>query len=182
VSRLLNGIVRVNRSLQVDEPRFWSLIELAWQPVAEAGEFRRHLAGRKLTWEQSKELRSPLRAFVQALQQELDQLPPEELLAFDPILERKLYDLDRAEVHRYTNGSDDGFLYARGFIVAAGQAYYEAVHANPSLAVRDVECEEMCFLAERLYREKFGAAPRSGISKGTGSNKAGWSRKAGPGD
>ncbi len=49
----------------------------------------------------------------------LDKLPAEELLAFDRILERNQYDIDCAEIHENIDGSDDGFLYARGFIVAA---------------------------------------------------------------
>jgi hypothetical protein len=151
------------------------LIESAWQPVGDAGEFRRHLAGRKLTWEESLPLRVPIRAFVKALREVLERLSSEELLAFERILERKLYDLDRAEVHHYIGGSNDGFLYQRGFIVAAGRAYYEAVHANPALAVRDLlECEDMCFVAEHMYREKFGEVPESGISKGSCSNEAAW--------
>jgi hypothetical protein len=155
------------------------LIESAWQAVGDAGEFRRHLAGRKLTWEESLPLRLPVRAFLRALERELDRLPSEELLAFERMLKRKLYDLDRAEVHHYIGGSDDGFLYQRGFIVAAGRAYYEAVHANPALAVRDLlECEDMCFVAEHMYRKKVGEVPKSGISKGSCSNKAAWPKKA----
>jgi hypothetical protein len=156
------------------EDRFWSLIEVAWQPLGAAGAFRFELAGRTLAWEETRALRPPLRDFLRELRRELDDLPAEELLAFDRILERKLYDLDRADVHRHTGGSDDGFLYARGFIVAAGRRYYDTVNADPAAAVQDLDCEEMCFLASRLYREKFGLAPLSDISIATGSNAAGW--------
>ena len=95
-------------------------------------------------------------------------------MEFDRILERKLYDIDRAEIQEHTDGSDDGFLYCRGFIVAAGAGYYDAVNADPSVAIMDLECEEMCFLSWHLYREKFGEMPDSGISRESGSNKAGW--------
>ena len=64
----------------------------------------------------------PKAVVVPALQAALDLLPKDELLQFDRILERKLYDIDRSEIHEYTDGSDDGFLYCRGFgigIVAA---------------------------------------------------------------
>ena len=80
------------------------------------------------------------------MKERLDELPADELLAFDRILERKLYHIDRAEIQEHTDGSDDGFLYARGFIVAAGKDYYEAVDANPAVAMMDMECEEMCYL------------------------------------
>ncbi len=44
-------------------------------------------------------------------------------MAFDRMLERKLplYNVDRQEIQEVTDGSDDGFLYARGFIVALGE-------------------------------------------------------------
>ena len=111
---------------------------------------------------------------VAALQKRLNSLSAEELLAFDRILERKLYDIDRADIHEYTDGSDDGFLYCRGFIVAIGREYYEAVRANPSVAICDAECEEMCYLSWNLYRKKFGEMPRSGISRESNSNTEGW--------
>ncbi|MET8089612.1 hypothetical protein [Micromonospora sp. NPDC005220] len=50
----------------------------------------------------------------------------------DPVVERKLHDIDREDIHEVTDGSDDGFLYARGFIVALGRAYYEAVRTRPA--------------------------------------------------
>jgi hypothetical protein len=48
-------------------------------------------------------------------------LPGDELATFDRILERQLYEIDRADIHAATGGSDDGFLYSRGFVVALGQ-------------------------------------------------------------
>jgi hypothetical protein len=111
---------------------------------------------------------------VPALQEQLAGLPAAELLAFDRILERKLYDIDRADIHEQTDGSDDGFLYCRGFIVGMGRGYYEAVRANPDRAVVDAECQAMCYLPWHLYRERFGEVPPSGISRETQSNQAGW--------
>jgi Protein of unknown function (DUF4240) len=108
------------------------------------------------------------------LRKRLERLSADELLAFDRILERKLYDIDRAEVQQHTDGSDDGFLYARGFIVAAGRDYYEAVNANPAIAMMDLECEDMCYLPWHLYQEKFGDIASSDISRESCSNRAGW--------
>lgn len=82
--------------------------------------------------------------------------------------------MDRAEVQEHTDGSDDGFLYARGFIVAAGRAYYDAVNADPSVAVMDLECEEMCYLSWHLYLDKYGEIPASGFSRESFNNTAGW--------
>lgn len=158
----------------MDETRFWSLIETAWQAVGGKAKARQKLAAGKLSDEKAEELVEALGAVVPALREQLDRLPADELLAFDRLLERKLYDIDRQEVQEHTDGSDDGFLYARGFIVAAGRGYYDAVNADPARALMDLECEEMCYLPWHLYREKFGEAPRSDISRESCSNRAAW--------
>ncbi|MEV4137154.1 DUF4240 domain-containing protein [Dactylosporangium sp. NPDC049742] len=99
-----------------------------------------------------------------------------ELTDLDRVVERQLYQLDRQEVHEHTDGSDDGFLYCRGFIVAAGRDFYGAVQADPAVAVMDAECEEMCYFFAHLHDERFGVYPDtgSGISRETGSNRDGW--------
>src|SRR3982751_1746731 len=111
-----------------------------------------------------------LEEVIPALRESLEQLPSPELLAFDRILERKLYDIDRSEIQEHTDGSDDGFLYCRGFIVAAGKAYYDAVNTDPSRAMMDLECEDLCYLSARVYLKKFGEMPDSGISRESVSN------------
>ena len=156
------------------EKRFWVLIEAAWQVVGGKAKARQKLAEGKLSEEKAEALMESLGEVIPALTDLLGKLTAVELLEFDRILERKLFAIDRADVHAYTDGSDDGFLYARGFIVAAGHAYYEGVNANPAVALMDLECEELCSLPWHLYREKFGEAPASGISRGSFSNKAGW--------
>lgn len=158
----------------MDENLFWSLIEAAWQTADGQVKARQRLADGKLSDEKAEELAEALEEVIPALRGLLDELPAAELLAFDRILERKLYAIDRAEVQERTDGSDDGFLYARGFIVAAGRGYYEAVNADPGKALMDLDCEEMCYLPWQLYREKFGNVPDSGISRESCSNKAGW--------
>src|ERR1051325_3298339 len=108
----------------MDEKQFWSMIEAAWQEVEGSSATRKKLAQGKLGEDGATELaEQSLGEFVPALQASLERLSKDELLQFDRILERKLYDTDRADIHEHTDGSDDGFLYARGFIVAAGQAY-----------------------------------------------------------
>ena len=158
----------------MNDKRFWSLIEAAWQSVGGRAKDRQKLAEGKLSEGKAEALMETLGEVVPALTDLLGQLSAPELLEFDRILERKLYAIDRAEVQEHTDGSDDGFLYARGFIVAAGAGYYEAVHADPSVAMMDLECEEMCYVSWHLYRDKFGDMPDSGISRETCSNKAGW--------
>jgi hypothetical protein len=159
----------------MDENRFWSMIETAWRTVGGKARSRQRLAEGRLSEEGAYSLQEALDAdVVPALQELLAGLPAEELLAFDRLLERKLYDIDRADIQERTDGSDDGFLYCRGFIVGMGRAYYEAVRANPDRAVVDAECEAMCYLSWHLYRERFGEVPPSGLSRETGSNAAGW--------
>ena len=99
-----------------------------------------------------------------------------ELTDLDRVAERKLHDLDREEIHEHTDGSDDGFLYCRGFIVAVGREFYLAVNADPSLAVLDADCEQMCYFFAHLHAERFGnySDIGSGISRESGTNPNGW--------
>jgi hypothetical protein len=158
----------------MDEGRFWSLIESAWQAVGGKSKARARLAQGKLSEGQAEELWESLDEVIPALKEALDRLSAEDLLAFDRILARKLFEIDRAEIQEHTDGSDDGFLYCRGFIVAAGRGYFDAVNVDPSKAMMDQECEEMCYLPWHLYREKFGEMPPSGLCRETGSNAACW--------
>ena len=159
----------------MDDIRFWSMIETAWGGAGGKTKARQRLAEGKLSEDRAYALQEVLEEVViPALQEQLTELADDELLAFDRILERKLYDIDRADIHERTDGSDDGFLYCRGFIVGVGREYYEAVRANPDRAVVDAECEAMCYLSWHLYHERFGEVPPSGISRETQSNSAGW--------
>jgi hypothetical protein len=164
----------------MDENRFWSMVEAAWDTVGGKTKSRRRLAEGRLSEDRAFELQEELDEVVPALREQLDGLSADELLAFDRILERKLYDIDRADIHERTDGSDDGFLYCRGFIVAMGQDYYEAVRANPAVAVTDAEYEELCYLSWHLHHEKYGEVPPSGLSRETQSNSAGWPSETTP--
>jgi hypothetical protein len=158
----------------MEESQFWSMVETAWQAVSGKVKERRHLATGSLSEDRAEELVETVEEFIPALRVQLEQLSAEELLGFDRILERKLYDIDRAEIQERTDGSNDGFLYCRGFIVAAGQAYYNAVNTDPDIAMMDLECEEMCYISLHLYEGKFGRMPASGISRESCQNRAAW--------
>lgn len=159
----------------MNDSLFWAMIESAWEAVGGKSEARHKLAAGELSDDQAEELPEALEDVIPVLQKQLDLLSAEDLLAFDRILERKLYEIDREDIHEYTDGSDDGFLYARGFIVAAGKEYYDAVLTKPSTALMDLECDNMCYLSWHLYKAKFGPVPPSGFSRESCSNKAGWS-------
>lgn len=168
-----------------DEKRFWDLVEAAWAPLgAEVDQARRALTHRTPAPDEDLHGKPPLAVVEAALKRFLDslasisgELPADELANLDRVVESRLYDIDRADIHAVTDGSDDGFLYARGFIVALGHDFYTAVAENPKKAVLDAECEEMCYFFAHLHRERHGAFPKtgSGISRESFSNPTGWS-------
>ncbi|MGK5521124.1 hypothetical protein ACSNN9_17440 [Micromonospora sp. URMC 107] len=57
------------------------------------------------------------------------------------------------------------------------RGFYEAVSADPTMAVTDGECEAMCHFFAHLHEERFGGWPDtgSGISRESCTNPAGWS-------
>lgn len=164
-----SSTVRRVTSTPEDHARFWNLIASAWAAtgIEPAAVLRSTEGG----------LQNRLDAFLAQLSALSTGLTSEELTALDRVAERALYDIDRAEIQAITDGSDDGFLYARGFIVAMGRDYYDAVNADPEAATTDAECEEMCYFFAHLHNERFGGFPKtgSGISRETASNPAGWS-------
>ena len=168
----------------MDEQLFWSIIDYAWKSDAGLLSFRQDVlattgsATAREKFDAKYGDGDPLipneEALLTALRRKLDLLSKDELHQFDIILEQKLYDIDRQKVHEHTDGSDDGFLYCRGFIVAIGKPYYDAVNSDPTNAMFDWECESITYISWHLYTEKFGTMPRSGISRESFSNTAGW--------
>jgi hypothetical protein len=158
----------------MNEERFWALIEEGWHAAGGMQKERDQLLSGELSDDGADELMDVTGEMVEALRQKLAALDKDELLQFDRILEKKLYDIDRAKIQERTDGSDDGFLYARGFIVAAGKTYYDAVNAEPVTAMMNMESEDMCYVSWHVYRELFGDMPKSAISRESCSNKAGW--------
>lgn len=164
-----------------EQARFWDLIEAAWAPLGEeVDRTRRALAHRVPDEDGDAALVSIIddafEDFLANLTERSRALSATELTELDRVLERKLYDIDRADVQAVTDGSDDGFLYARGFIVALGRDYYTAVAGDPSMAVLDAECETMCYFFAHLHHERFGHFPEtgSGVTRESCSNPTGW--------
>src|SRR5262249_535733 len=152
--------------VHMNEERFWSMIEDAWKNSEGADKARGKLVKGKLDDDDVETLiEQSVDEMVPALQAALEALKQKDLLELDRILEGMLHEIDREDVLEHTDGGDDGFLYCRGFIVAAGKDYYDAVNKKPSLAVMDAECEDLCYLPVRVYQEKFGDMPDSGISR-----------------
>ncbi|MEU6075887.1 DUF4240 domain-containing protein [Micromonospora sp. NPDC047074] len=162
-----------------EEARFWALVESAWERLGdEPAAHRRALLTREpgVDDEGAYAIGAWLDRFLDNLRELSAGLSGRELTDLDRVLERKLHDIDRADVHEVTDGSDDGFLYCRGFIVALGRDFYEAVSVDPTMAVPDADCEAMCYFFGRLHRERFGDWPvtGSGISRESCTNPAGW--------
>ena len=83
----------------MDEKRFWSMIEDAWTGVEGSATAREKLAQGELDEENAQQLaQQSWTEVVPALQAALERLPKDELLQFDRLLERKLYDIDRSEI------------------------------------------------------------------------------------
>jgi hypothetical protein len=164
-----------------DEARLWELVEAAWVPLgAEVNQVRHALAA----WPPGGHvdglpvLQGAREAFVDSLANRCGGLMGDELTVLDRVVERKLYDIDKAGLHAVTGGSDDGFLYVRGFIVAMGRGFYYAVAADVLMAVPWAEFEEMCYFFAHLYHERYGSFPdtASGISRESCANPVGWPR------
>jgi hypothetical protein len=75
----------------MDETRFWALIEAAWRATTQAAELRQTAFSGEL--EYSTELYAIQKQLLNNLNSALSQLGADELLMFDRILERKLYDI-----------------------------------------------------------------------------------------
>ncbi|XVU22477.1 DUF4240 domain-containing protein [Actinoplanes sp. CA-054009] len=162
-----------------EEDRFWALIESAWQRLGpEPAALRRALIARDPSDDDFElyALDGWLASFLSTLTELSAALSSTDLADLDRVLERKLHDIDRADIHEVTDGSDDGFLYARGYIVALGRDFYQAVQRDPAVAVLDADCEEMCYFFATLHETRFGTAPDTGstISRETGANLPGW--------
>lgn len=171
------------RPTAAEEKAFWAAIEAAWQGAsARAIAERDALVTRDPDADEDDEphteaVDDALVGVTERLRAHLETLDREALVAFDRVMERKLHEIDREDVHDVTDGSDDGFLSARGFIVALGRAFYEKVAEDPSFAVLDAEHGDICYLAAHVHEERFGEMPKteSGISRESGANPDGWS-------
>ncbi|HEX3753279.1 MAG TPA: hypothetical protein VHW06_22120 [Streptosporangiaceae bacterium] len=162
-----------------DEARLWSLIEAAWASLgAKVNRVRRSLSARPPAQpvDDLPLLKQALETFTDGLARQCRELTAEDLAVLDLVVERKLYDIDSAELHAIVDGSDDGFLYARGFIVAMGREFYYAVAADVLMAVPGMELEEMCYFFAHRHHDRYGVFPGAdtGISRESGSNPAGW--------
>ncbi len=113
--------------------------------------------------------------FLAGLADQCRAVPGGELVSLDRVVERKPCDSDRAGIQAVTGGSDDGFVYARGFIVAMGRDLCDAVAGDRQVAVLEAGCEPVCCFFAHRYRERFGQflETGSGTSREWCSNMTG---------
>lgn len=137
------------------ESLFWEIIDSAWTKNAQI-EKKRVKALRNNDPELLAALGEELWGSVlNNYNKRLVLLGKPDLTAFIHILEEKLYAIDRAEIHEFVGGSDDDFLYGRFFIVAVGEAYYNKIDRDPSMANESMEAEQFGFAPYEVYKYKF---------------------------
>jgi Protein of unknown function (DUF4240) len=141
---------------QMTEQNFWEIIESSWADSPKLDESRAKALqtnDEELLEELSGELEKTI---LKNYNKRLLTLDKGNFTDFIHILEEKLYNIDREEIHEHTDGSDDGFLYFRCFILGMGEQYYKMVDKDPSKATMDLEAEVFGFSAYTVYEEKFG--------------------------
>ena len=112
---------------------------------------------------------------AEKLKQILLTFSKEEIISFHQHLDEAMYQLDREDIHEITDGSEDGFEYARLWIVSQGRRYFEAVLHDPNFAEEDEENEPFGYAAQEAYEEKWQEPfPHLPNKRATGTNKAGW--------
>lgn len=124
-------------------------------------------------------------AAINPLHQALGGKSEAELFEFEEILSRQLYAIDGEEFADNageSGGSDDGFLYARCFVVAAGREFFELVKADPSQMPKSIErwCETLLYPHREVWAEITGRDQSewpfsASVSYETASNSSLWS-------
>jgi hypothetical protein len=127
----------------MEQSQFWQLIEVA---KAEAD--------------------GDTEAQVAILEKKLKALPTEEIAQFDRIFHEMMalsYRWDLWGAAYVLNGgcSDDGFDYFRGWLIAQGEAVFNAALADPESLAEvgelEVECERIWYAAHKAYEAKTGS-------------------------
>jgi DNA-binding protein YbaB len=143
----------------MDEPAFWTWIHLIDPETVEDDEYEA----------------------VEPLIAALAKTSVAEIESFEEHLAQRLYGLDGrryADEADESSNSGDGFLYARCFVVAQGEAHYRRVLADPKLMPKSsVEwCEALITVGPIALERATGSAGEieTSVSYETGSNRAQW--------
>ena len=90
---------------KMNDTLFWKIISAAWSEAGGYESEREALSAGNLSEDDLEELNGGLEEFLEALTDALQRLGQKELLAFDQILERKLYEIDREEIQEFTDAA-----------------------------------------------------------------------------
>lgn len=121
---------------------------------------RRPIKGARLSDQQFWQLIAELNpSSMNSLVEKLSKLEVADILEFQELLTEKLYQLDQIEFIQNSGAaaeSADGFLYARCYVVGNGKEYFESVRSHPELFPKDVEFEDLLYIAQQAYTKKTG--------------------------
>ncbi|RAJ83475.1 uncharacterized protein DUF4240 [Chitinophaga dinghuensis] len=140
----------------MDEQQFWALIDASWKDIPGADKMRQtgiRTNEPELIFELSELLSVEIASCIKTRLLDLEKA---DLVRFIRILEAKLHQINREEIHFYTDGSDEGFLYCRAFIVGMGEAYFNLIDRHPAYATCDAEAEIISFIGYAAYSDNFG--------------------------
>ena len=121
---------------------------------------------------------------VEPLAEALTQHAEADIKEFENILAQCLYDLDGqayADQAGESGHSDDGFLYARCYVVASGKKHYDSVKADQTKMPKSLDewCESLLYVAQKAWSAATGRDEESWdhhapVSYETGSNNTNW--------
>lgn len=134
---------------------FWNIIELTWKDYPELDAIRQEVIKTNEEDELFHLSNELCDSMLEGYRKRVGALSKEEMTSYIQHFEERMYHIDRQEIHEYTDGSDDGFLYCRCFIVAMGKAYYTMIDEDPSKATADVEAEIFGFEGYNIYKAVF---------------------------
>ena len=160
------------------EIEFWNFIEDAWDSAPEL-KVKRLKPLKEYGWVPNQlgyEFERTIKEKVfPRLRITIYKFSKSESFEFNRILEKYLYDLDRSNVQEYIEGGDDGFLYARGFVIGMGKQYYDLINVSPELGVH-LESEDFAYVTRAIYHKLYDDENRLifGVDRETGSNLEGW--------
>lgn len=124
-------------------------------------------------------------AAIEPLYRVMLEISEEELFEFEEALALQLFAID-GEVFAQTAGeagsSDDGFLYARCYVVAKGRQFFETVKADPARMPNSIDqwCESLLYPHRKAWGHAKGCSPAEwpfspSVSYESGSNQDLWS-------
>ena len=149
----------------MDDKRFWSMIEDAWQDVDGSAAARKKLAQGELDEDGALKLAErAVNEFIPALRASLDQSPKDELLEFDRILERSCTTSTERRFRNIPTGRTTVSL--RPWLHRCRRAGILRRRQQRAIACVDgPRMRRHVLISFHVFATKFGEMPHSGISR-----------------